>query len=70
MKLHYLLIILLLVACKDKCKNIKILDFPKDIKIMMYMTEFHSSCSRCVGRCFYCGGKTIKHGFTKENKQR
>ena len=34
MKLHYLLIILLLVACKDKCKNINILDFPKDIKIM------------------------------------
>ena len=37
---------------------------------MMYMTEFHSSCSRCVGRCFYCGGKTIKYGFTKGNKQR
>ena len=36
----------------------------------MYMTEFHSSCSRCVGRCFYCGGKTIKYGFTKGNKQR
>ena len=36
----------------------------------MYMTEFHSSCSRCVGRCFYCGGKTIKHGFTKGNKQK
>ena len=34
------------------------------------MTEFHASCSRCVGRCFYCGGKTIKHGFTKGNKQR
>ena len=34
------------------------------------MTEFHSSCSRCVGRCFYCGGKTIKYGFTKGNKQR
>ena len=36
----------------------------------MYMTEFHSSCSRCVGRCFYCGGNTIKYGFTKGNKQR
>ena len=36
----------------------------------VYMTEFHSSCSRCVGRCFYCGGKTIKHGFTKGNKQK
>ena len=33
---------------------------------MMYMTEFHSSCSRCVGRCFYCGGKTIKKALPKK----
>ena len=35
------------------------------------MTEFHSSCSRCVDRLFLiCNGKIIKHGFTKGNKQK
>ena len=60
MKLHYLLIILLLVACKDKCKNIKILDFPKDIKIM-------SSNKQICDNEHYDFGKPFVMEYNDEN---
>ena len=62
MKLHYLLIIiiLLLVACKDKCKNIKILDFPKDIKTM-------SSNKQICDNEHYDFGKPFVMEYNDEN---
>lgn len=60
MKLHYLLIILLLVACKDKCKNIKILDFPKDIKTM-------SSNKQICDNEHYNFGKPFVMEYNDEN---
>ena len=59
MKLHYLLIILL-VACKDKCKNIKILDFPKDIKTM-------SSNKQICDNEHYNFGKPFVMEYNDEN---
>ena len=60
MKLHYLLIIILLVACKDKCENIKILDFPKDIKIM-------SSNKQICDNEHYNFGKPFVMEYNDEN---